>query len=238
MYLHLVAFGAVLLSGFWSMSSELFDARTAKLRFGRIAGAGTAGGIAGGIMAERVAAWFPQEYSLLMLAMLHLSAAAGLVVLRRAPGAVRPAEPEVVPAREVFRQAPYLRYLAGLVLLGTASAAVLDYLFKVVAETFGRGANLLRFFAIFYTCAQILTFLTQTFLTRPALEKLGLSLYGGNPAGGGGAGRHGGIELPRFRGVCAGARVGADFCAGRYSGPATSSSTTRCLRPRSARQRR
>ncbi|HEY3441688.1 MAG TPA: hypothetical protein VGK29_13075 [Paludibaculum sp.] len=176
MYLHLVAFGAVLLSGFWSMSSELFDARTAKLRFGRIAGAGTAGGIMGGIMAERVAAWLPQEYSLLMLAMLHLAAAVGLVMLRRAPGGVRPAEPEAVPAREVFRQAPYLRYLAGLVLLGTASAAVLDYLFKVGAtETFGRGANLLRFFAIFYTCAQILTFLAQTFLTRPALEKLGLS---------------------------------------------------------------
>lgn len=175
-YLHLVAFGAVLLSGFWSMSSELFDARTAKLRFGRIAGAGTAGGIAGGLMAERVAAWLPQEYALLMLALLHLAAAAGLVLLRSEPGAVKPVEPEAVPAREVFRRAPYLRYLAGLVLLGTASAAVLDYLFKVGAtETFGRGANLLRFFAVFYTGAQILTFLAQTFLTRPALEKLGLS---------------------------------------------------------------
>lgn len=176
MYLHLVAFGAVLLSGFWSMSSELFDARTAKLRFGRIAGAGTAGGIAGGLMAERVAAWLAPEYALLMLALLHLLTAVGLVMLRREPGAVKPLEPEAVPAREVFQRAPYLRYLAGLVLLGTASAAVLDYLFKVgAADTFGRGPNLLRFFAIFYTSASILTFLTQTFLTRTALEKLGIS---------------------------------------------------------------
>ncbi len=176
MYLHLVAFGAVLLSGFWSMSSELFDARTAKLRFGRIAGAGTAGGIAGGLMAERVAAWLPAESALLMLALLHLSAAVGLVMLRSEPGAVKPLEPEAVPAREVFQRAPYLRYLAGLVLLGTASAAILDYLFKVGAtDTFGKGANLLRFFAIFYTSTSILTFLTQTFLTRPSLERLGIS---------------------------------------------------------------
>jgi MFS family permease len=176
MYLHLVAFGAVLLSGFWSMSSELFDARTAKLRFGRIAGAGTAGGITGGIMAERVAAWLPPEYALLMLALLHLAAAVGLVMLRSQPEAVKATAPEAEPAWVVFQRAPYLWYLAGLVLLGTASAAVLDYLFKVgAAETFGRGANLLRFFAVFYTSAQILTFLTQTFLTRPALEKMGLS---------------------------------------------------------------
>jgi hypothetical protein len=40
-YLHLVGFGAILLSGFWSIVNEFFDPREAKLRFGRIAGAGT-----------------------------------------------------------------------------------------------------------------------------------------------------------------------------------------------------
>src|SRR5262245_5453465 len=57
-YLHLVGFGAILLSGFWSIVNEFFDPREAKLRFGRIAGAGTLGAIAGGLLVERGAALF------------------------------------------------------------------------------------------------------------------------------------------------------------------------------------
>src|SRR5262245_44753161 len=40
-YLHLVGFGAILLSGFWSVANEVFDPREAKREFGRITGAGT-----------------------------------------------------------------------------------------------------------------------------------------------------------------------------------------------------
>ena len=51
----------------------------------------------------------------------------------------------------MIAEAPYLRNLAALVLLGTTGAALLDYLFKVHAvEAFGRGDNLLRFFALYY----------------------------------------------------------------------------------------
>ena len=39
-YLHLVGFGAILLSGFWSVANEVFDPREAKRHFGRIAGGG------------------------------------------------------------------------------------------------------------------------------------------------------------------------------------------------------
>src|SRR5882757_9325421 len=38
LYLHVVAFGAVLLSGFWSVINECFDPRSAKNIFGRISG--------------------------------------------------------------------------------------------------------------------------------------------------------------------------------------------------------
>src|SRR5262249_47892759 len=41
-YLHLAGFGAILLSGFWSVAGEAFDPREAKREFGRIAGVGTA----------------------------------------------------------------------------------------------------------------------------------------------------------------------------------------------------
>ena len=66
-YLHLVGFGAILLSGFWSIANEYFDPREAKLRFGRIAGAGTIGGVAGGLMAERTAAMFGVDAVLVLL---------------------------------------------------------------------------------------------------------------------------------------------------------------------------
>src|SRR4026208_1527460 len=61
-YLHIVGLGAVLLSGFWLLLSESFDLIEAKTRFGQIAGAGTVGGIVGGLLAERIAAWTSTGY--------------------------------------------------------------------------------------------------------------------------------------------------------------------------------
>ena len=170
MYLHIVAFGAVLLSGFWSLANELFDPAAAKKRFGRIAGAGTIGGILGGALTAGI----PGKYALLMLAVYHLLTAVGMVALRSEPGAVRPPEAASVPAREVFRRAPYLKYLAALVLLGTASAAIIDIIFKMSAKEVFSQEGLLRFFAIYNTTAQLLSSAVQTFLTRPALTKFGI----------------------------------------------------------------
>ena len=54
----------------------------------------------------------------------------------------------------MLAQTPYLRNLAALVLLGTIGAALVDYVFKAQAvETFGRGDNLLRFFALYYAAS-------------------------------------------------------------------------------------
>jgi hypothetical protein len=55
-YLHIAGFGALLLSGFWSLVNEAVDPHTAKHNFARITGAGTAGGIAGGLLAGHLAA--------------------------------------------------------------------------------------------------------------------------------------------------------------------------------------
>ena len=179
-YLHLVGFGAILLSGFWSIVNEFYDPREAKLRFGRIAGSGTAGGIAGGMLAERGAAlpWFGVEKLLLLLAALHILAAVALWTTpperHRFPAAREP-EPVLHAARDAFRQAPFLVNLAVLVLLGTVSAALLDYLFQSSAvSALGKGPSLTRYFAVFYTANQILSFVVQSFLTPLALRRLGL----------------------------------------------------------------
>ena len=75
-YLHVAAINPVLVSGFWLLLSERFDPRTAKRRIGRIAGAGTLGGLAGGLAAERLAAWTRVADVLPALAALHLACAA------------------------------------------------------------------------------------------------------------------------------------------------------------------
>ncbi|MEO7651088.1 MAG: MFS transporter, partial [Bryobacteraceae bacterium] len=138
-YLHIVGLGAILLSGFWSLLSELFDPREAKRRFGRIAAAGTGGGILGGIAAERLGAWTYTNHLLLLLAFLHLACAA-LAYSLHTPGSYSPKHYETVTAREAFHRTPLIWRLAALVFISTCSASLLDYLFKQGASAaLGKG---------------------------------------------------------------------------------------------------
>ncbi len=173
-YLHNVGLGAILLSGFWLLLSEAFDLREAKASFGRIAGAGTVGGIAGGLMAERIVTWASTEYLLMLLALLHF--ACGMIAWQ-----IRPEErmaartQETTSARAAFAATPLLWQLASLVFLGTCAAALLDYLFKLGATIeMGKGPALIRFFALYYTGAQVFTFLLQTFAAQPIASRFGL----------------------------------------------------------------
>src|SRR5579863_9606026 len=53
-YIHVVALGSVLLSGFWALANEQFNPREARRSFGRMAAFGTVGTVVGGLMTERV----------------------------------------------------------------------------------------------------------------------------------------------------------------------------------------
>jgi len=192
-YLHISGVGPLLGSGFWLISSERFDPRTAKRRFGQIAAAGTLGGLLSAVLAERVAALVGAAAMLPVLAIFHIISAwqvRALAVESRGvpgPGAIETfRNPTAAPSRSglrVIAEAPYLRYLAVLVLLGTTGAALLDYLFKVRAvETFGRGDNLLRFFAVYYAATSLITFVIQMSSSRFMLERFGLALTASTPS--------------------------------------------------------
>ena len=184
-YLHLAVVGSFLISGFWSIINEQFDPRTAKKRISRIAGAATVGGLVGGIVAERVAVLLSVSTMLPLLALMHLFCAWRLGILRPSSGSAP--STESLPASDLpfkrsgsgFRivaQESYLRSLAVMVLLGTLSAALIDYVFKAqAAATYQQGEDLMRFFAIFYTAIGVITFLFQTGLGRVSLERLGLA---------------------------------------------------------------
>jgi len=176
-YLHTFGRGAVLFSGFWSMLSEEFDPREAKRKIGRISAAGTAGGLVGGLLAERLVAWFQAGSLMLLLSLAHFACGAVLLNLARSSSGVKePRKPRSpLPSHGPSEEPRYLRTLAALVLLAAAAASLLDFAFKYSAtDHFGKTAALFRFLALFYTGSSLLTFLLQSLATNKSLESLGL----------------------------------------------------------------
>lgn len=179
-YLHAAGLGPMLGSGFWLVATERFDPRTAKKHFGQIGGAGTLGGLAGGLLAAPVAAKLGVTAMLLLLAALQATCAWQVRALARpAPPTTRrrsPArEPDVPSAWRVLADTPYLRSLAALILLGTTAAVFVDYVLKVeVAGSFASGAALGKFFSLYYAAINLITFAVQTFGSRLIIENLGL----------------------------------------------------------------
>jgi len=171
-YVHILALGPLMLSGFWGLASERFDPREARRRFGQIAAFGTVGSLIGGLIAERVATLSSTHDLLILLAVLQV--AAGVALFRFAPskGAEKTHAASSFP--EMISGAPYLVTLAAFVLLVSMSAATLDYLFNVRATAqFGKGPTLARFFAFFYTGTAVLTFLMQAGFSRIMLRRFG-----------------------------------------------------------------
>ncbi len=177
-YLHIASLTAILASGFWSILSEEVQLRQAKQFFVRVATWGTVGGICGGLVAERMAAWLGTNSVLLQLGVAHVACAA---ILWRTVNLTRHGATEEsadFTPWKAFSQVPYLATLALLILLGTASGAALDFLFKAQArEVLGRGPDLLRFLALFQTATSVFTILLQWFISRfVTSEKVGLTL--------------------------------------------------------------
>jgi hypothetical protein len=206
-YLQVSGLGPMLGSGFWLIATDLFDPHTARRNFGQIAGVGTLSGLAGALIAERVAAMYGVHAMLPVLAVFSLVCAWQIYRLsgsmtpqgdarRDAPdlaslqgGADRLESPTDLMASSpqiglrTLSHISYLRNLALLVLLGTIAAALIDYVFKVRAvATFGNGDALLRFFAIYYAATSLLAFVIQATSSSVALEKLGLAMTASTPS--------------------------------------------------------
>jgi hypothetical protein len=134
-YLHIAGLSVLLLSGFWSLLSEMFDPGAAKASYGRIAAAGTIGGLAGGLAVGQIARTMPGANALFMLAALHACCAIGVAVLGGMRGETSSATPSSATRGKLFEpgllaSAPHLGTLGLIVTLGTAAAALADYLLK------------------------------------------------------------------------------------------------------------
>ena len=166
-YLHVAAFGAALVSGFWSLVNERFDPYTARRVVGRIGTGATAGGVAGGAIGWGAALLLPVPAILVVLALLH--AAAALVLLRLRPGGgerrPRRGTPNAAFAFQVLARTPYLQRIAVVVGLGAIVEGIVDWAFKAeVQKQFGGlgGGGLLAPLSLFYTGMAVASLLLQS----------------------------------------------------------------------------
>jgi hypothetical protein len=194
-YLHTALFGASVISAFWSFINERFDPHTGKPAVRLIAGAGTLGGVLGGLLAWRASSVVAVPTMLPLLAAMNLvclwgslrsrgsqtPTSASLPMAceggrdRNSEGVERVSITELSPLR-ILREAPYLQNLALVVALGALTSGLLDYVFSAEAvRAFAGGPDLLSFFALFWLAVGVLSFTLQMLLGRIALERLGLA---------------------------------------------------------------
>jgi ATP:ADP antiporter, AAA family len=189
LYLVVFGLGPMLGSGFWLIASERFDPHTAKKVFGQITGAGTLGGLLGGLSAARAATIGDVGAMLPLLAGLHLASA--WLTRRLAQSSDKPWRADEGRATasaarsglRVLAEARHLRNLAALVLFGTIAATFVDQAFKThVKLAFGNGPSLGSFFSLYYAVLSLITFVIQAGGSRYVLEKLGLAVATATPA--------------------------------------------------------
>lgn len=176
LYLHMAVFGAILISGFWSIINERFDPHSAKQRVARIAAAATLGGVIGGLLAERVASLMDVRTMLLFLSGLHVVC---LLAIRGIGTQIRTHPLETTTrtssAFSVIRHTRYLQWMAALMVLVAVMAALVDYAFKAEAAARYRDSeSLVTFFATFYATIGVLGFLLQSLLGRRILQRFGI----------------------------------------------------------------
>ncbi len=176
-YGHTAVFGSAAVSAFWSLVNERFDPHAAKKVVGRIASGGTVGGVVGGVVVWRASAHLSVPMMLALLAGINGVGLWGTLRVGSGPRGPEPAtEPLAGGGWRIVRETAYLRDLALLVFAGAIIQALLDWLLSAHAShAYGKGSELLGFFALFNVVVGVLSFLAQTLLSRPLLERRGLA---------------------------------------------------------------
>lgn len=175
LYLQMAVFGAVLISGFWSVVNERFDPHTAKRTIARVAAAATLGGVLGGFMADRVAALLDARAMLVVLASLHVACCVTVFAIGSGRAAAPQPGVEVDSGIQILFRNRYLLMMGLLMVLVAALAALVDYAFKAeAARRITERDALVGFFGRFYALAGVVTFLVQSALGPRMLNRFGI----------------------------------------------------------------
>lgn len=178
LYLHLACFGSTSVSGFWSLINERYDPHTAKRVVSRLATGATIGGIIGANVAWHAASRLTIPTLLLIMGATNILALVGVVGIGN-PGSQVTGQSEAPPllsGLRSFRDTPYLRQLACLIVVTAIASALMDYLLGMGAKaTYSTSAELLRFYGLYHLGIGVLSFVVLSALSRPSLKLLGLA---------------------------------------------------------------
>ena len=173
-YLHVSVVGAITISGFWSIVNERFDPHAARRAIGVISGCAGFGGLAGGLIAERVGSNL--GFRSLLVVLMGGALLAALATFRMGESTSASSARSVDRAAlRVIGTSHYLRSLALLVAATGFAGALIDYAFKAAApRSFHSGPELVRFFTVFYVATSVVTILFQLTVSRQTLDRIGL----------------------------------------------------------------
>ncbi|HET7292519.1 MAG TPA: Npt1/Npt2 family nucleotide transporter [Vicinamibacteria bacterium] len=173
--------GILLISQFWTLANDVFDARQAKRLFGFIGGGASLGGVVGaGLTTLAVKEVGTENLLLLSAGILLVCAAVVSTILRREAAAGSAAETEGVGGKEalrLLRESRHLQLIALVIGFAAIGAAIIEQQLNMAAEAFkGREAtdDITGFLAqvTFYLSA--VGFAVQVLLTSRIHRRLGI----------------------------------------------------------------
>lgn len=184
LYIYSGLVGAMIPPQFWMLAAQLLTVAQGRRLFGPIA----AGGVLGAVVGAGGASLALRVFSLSSLTLIgggwFVIAALVLTTLPAGDPAVQegaaPAAKDVDSAAEgtsrmaLVASQPLLARIAGLVVLSTAAALVVDYQFKAAAARSIAPAALGQFFARYYAVTNIVSLLVQLAVAGRLVRRLGV----------------------------------------------------------------
>ncbi len=184
-YIWVGIFGVLAPAQVWTLANFILTTREAKRIFSLVG----SGSILGAILGARFASVMARRYgaeSLLLVIAIAITLCSALVVviwrqkeraLEMDPGSAAEAAetPRVLQSLRLLLASPYLRAIAGLILIGSIATSVAGWQFKALAKQFIPQTDLLAaFFGDFYFYAGIAGLLVQLLITSRLLRRFGL----------------------------------------------------------------
>jgi AAA family ATP:ADP antiporter len=183
-YLFGLILGVLMISQFWTLANDIYDARQAKRLFGFIGGGASLGGALGAII-SRFLVREVGEYNLLLISAAALTVCIAIVTVimaRQDPDAGdegKKAEERSVGSGEAMRLlagSKHLRAIALITALGAVGAALVKQQFLMAAEATGRDlVAIIQFLAEVEIYLSLAGFLVQVALTGRIHRSLGLA---------------------------------------------------------------
>ncbi|MGR8950161.1 MAG: Npt1/Npt2 family nucleotide transporter [Gammaproteobacteria bacterium] len=177
LYLQMAIFGAVLISGFWSVVNERFDPHTAKSTIARVAAAATLGGVLGGLAAGKIAQVTDVRFMLLVLSVLHCFCGLSVRGIGESRSQNAGNAVQMASGVQLIVSHRYLQLMGVLVVMVGVVGALVDYTFKAAASShFDTSESLVAFFGQFYAAVGVATFIVQSLLGPRVLRQYGLGI--------------------------------------------------------------